>query len=125
MTVLVTGIGGGVALAERVETEVEAPAEEAEVPSIADTEPDDLKVIKGVGPKLEALLHELGIVTYEQVAAFPADYIAKLDDYLSFDGRIERDNWVGQAAELAQSRPAKTAELPDLPDETPDNATTD
>ena len=115
--------GGGVALAERVETEVEAPAEEAEVPSIADTEPDDLKVIKGVGPKLEALLHELGIVTYEQVAAFPADYIAKLDDYLSFDGRIERDNWVGQAAELAQSRPAKTAELPELPDATPDNAT--
>ena len=69
--------------------------------------------------------HELGIVTYEQIAAFPQDYISKLDDYLSFDGRIERDGWVAQAAELAQTRPAKTGELPELPDETPDNATAD
>ena len=90
----------------------------------ASIEPDDLKVIKGIGPKLEALLHELGIVTYEQIAAFPADYIVKLDDYLAFDGRINRDNWVGQAQELAQTRPTKTADLPDLPDEQPENATT-
>ena len=47
----------------------------------------------------------------------------KLDDYLAFDGRIERDGWVAQAAELAETRPAKTAELPDLPDEQPENAT--
>ncbi|MEM9204614.1 MAG: heterodisulfide reductase-related iron-sulfur binding cluster, partial [Actinomycetota bacterium] len=88
-----------------------------------DTEPDDLKVISGIGPKLEALLHEIGIVTYEMIAAFPADYIAQLDDYLAFDGRIERDGWVEQAAELAQTRPAKSAVLPDLPEERPENAT--
>ena len=86
-------------------------------------EADDLKVIKGIGPKLEALLHEIGIRTYEQVAAFPSDYIAQLDDFLSFTGRIERDNWVGQAAELATTRPAKTSALPSIPDDTPENAT--
>ena len=86
-------------------------------------EPDDLKVIKGIGPKLESLLHEIGVRTYEQIAAFPADYIGQLDDFLSFTGRIDRDNWVGQAAELAQTRPAKTAALPPIPDDAPDNAT--
>jgi len=86
-------------------------------------EPDDLKVIKGIGPKLESLLHEIGVRTYEQIAAFPADYIEQLDDFLSFTGRINRDNWVGQAAELAQTRPAKTSALPPIPDDTPDNAT--
>ena len=86
-------------------------------------EPDDLKVIKGIGPKLESLLHEIGVRTYEQIAAFPAAYIGQLDDFLSFTGRIDRDNWVGQAAELAQTRPAKTAVLPPIPDDTPDNAT--
>ena len=86
-------------------------------------EPDDLKVIKGIGPKLESLLHEIGVRTYEQIAAFPAGYIEQLDDFLSFTGRINRDNWVGQAAELAQTRPAKTSALPPIPDDTPDNAT--
>ena len=86
-------------------------------------EPDDLKVIKGIGPKLEALLHEIGVRTYEQIAAFPSDYIAQLDDFLSFTGRIDRDNWVGQASELAQTRPEKTNALPPIPDDTPENAT--
>ena len=100
-----------------------APATPGEGTVAPADDKDDLKVIKGIGPKLEALLHELGIVTYEQIASFPADYIEKLDDYLAFDGRIERDGWVTQAAELAQTRPAKTAELPDLPDDQPENAT--
>ena len=86
-------------------------------------EVDDLKVISGIGPKLEALLHEIGVRTYEQIAAFPADYIDQLDEFLSFPGRIERDGWTAQAAELARTRPAKTSSLPPIPDETPDNAT--
>jgi len=86
-------------------------------------EPDDLKRIKGVGPKLEALLHEIGISTFEQVASFPPDYVKGLDNFLSFDGRIERDNWIGQAVEFAKERPARSAELPDLPTDSPDNAT--
>ena len=86
-------------------------------------DPDDLKVIKGIGPKLESLLHEIGVRTYEQIAAFPAEYIAGLDDFLSFSGRIDRDNWVEQAADLATTRPTKTAALPPIPDDTPKNAT--
>ena len=86
-------------------------------------EADDLKVIKGIGPKLESLLHEIGIRTYEQIAAFPKSYIDELDEFLAFPGRIERDDWVAQAAELATTRPEKTAALPPIPDNTPGSAT--
>lgn len=66
-------------------------------------EPDDLKLISGVGPVLEKKLHGLGITKFAQVAAFTAEDIAKVDDALSFKGRIERDNWLDQAAELAKA----------------------
>jgi len=65
-------------------------------------EPDDLKKISGVGPVLEGKLHALGITKFAQVAAFTADDIAMIDDRLSFKGRIERDEWLKQAAELAK-----------------------
>ena len=64
-------------------------------------EPDDLKKISGVGPVLEKKLHALGVTKFAQVAAFTAEDIAKVDDALSFKGRIERDNWLEQAATLA------------------------
>lgn len=64
---------------------------------------DDLKKISGVGPVLEKKLNALGITTYAQVAAFTSEDIAKVDDALSFKGRIERDDWLSQAAELAKN----------------------
>jgi len=64
-------------------------------------EADDLKKISGVGPVLEQKLNALGITKFAQVAAFTAEDIARVDDALSFKGRIERDNWLEQAAELA------------------------
>lgn len=64
-------------------------------------EPDDLKKISGVGPVLEKKLHGFGVTKFEQVAAFTKEDIDKLDDALSFKGRIERDDWVGQAKKLA------------------------
>lgn len=67
-----------------------------------DGDPDDLKKISGVGPALEKKLHDLGITKFAQVAAFTKDDIEKVDDALSFKGRIERDDWVKQAAELAK-----------------------
>ncbi len=63
---------------------------------------DDLKKISGVGPVLEKKLNGLGITTFAQVAAFTPEDIAKVDDALSFKGRIDRDNWLSQAAELAK-----------------------
>ncbi|CAH2408648.1 NADH-ubiquinone dehydrogenase [Mesorhizobium escarrei] len=63
--------------------------------------PVDLKAISGIGPKLEQVLNGLGIWTYGQIAAWTPEEIAWVDDYLSFKGRIGRDNWLGQAAALA------------------------
>ena len=67
-----------------------------------DGEPDDLKKIKGVGPKLERLLHSMGFYHYHQVAAWTADEVAWVDDNLEgFKGRVSRDDWVAQAKILA------------------------
>ncbi|MFC3725508.1 NADH-ubiquinone dehydrogenase [Neoaquamicrobium sediminum] len=64
-------------------------------------QPDDLKAIGGIGPKLEKVLNELGIWTYGQVAALQPAELAWLDDHLGFAGRIGRDDWVGQAKALS------------------------
>ncbi|MGB7432302.1 MAG: 50S ribosomal protein L21 [Ahrensia sp.] len=64
-------------------------------------EPDDLKKISGVGPVLEKKLNAFGITKFAQVAAFTKADIDMVDDALSFKGRIERDDWLGQAAKLA------------------------
>ncbi len=62
---------------------------------------DDLKQLKGVGPALEKKLHENGVTSFAQIAAWGAEEIADMDDKLSFKGRIERDGWVDQAKLLA------------------------
>jgi len=63
--------------------------------------PDDLKKLKGVGPKLEATLHELGFFHFDQVAAWGPEEVAWVDSRLKFKGRIERDGWIEQAKTLA------------------------
>ncbi len=63
---------------------------------------DDLGRIKGVGPKLKALLTSLGVTSYAQNAAWSDEDIAQIDAQLgSFAGRAVRDNWVEQAKLLA------------------------
>lgn len=64
--------------------------------------PDDLKLISGVGPKIEKTLNGLGIYTYAQIAAWKKAERQWVDSYLRFSGRIERDNWVKQAKALAR-----------------------
>ena len=63
----------------------------------------DLKIISGVGPKLEETLHRLGIYRFEQIAAWTPENVAWVDTFLSFKGRIDRDEWISQAAKLAES----------------------
>jgi len=63
---------------------------------------DDLKQLSGVGPALEKKLIAGGVTTFAQIAAWNADDIAAMDEKLSFKGRIEREGWVAQAAELAK-----------------------
>ncbi|MEM7619611.1 MAG: 30S ribosomal protein S2 [Pseudomonadota bacterium] len=61
---------------------------------------DDLKKISGIGPVLEKKLNSLGIYHYAQIKSLNKDDIAKIDDLLKFKGRIERDDWLTQAATL-------------------------
>ena len=62
---------------------------------------DDLKKIKGVGPKLEALLNALGVFHYDQITAWGPDDIVWMDENLNgFKGRVSRDEWVAQAKAL-------------------------
>lgn len=64
--------------------------------------PDNLKEIKGVGPKLEALLNRLGVYHFDQVASWTDKEVAWVDANLEgFKGRVSRDNWVDQAKILA------------------------
>ncbi|TPK86482.1 NADH-quinone oxidoreductase subunit E [Mesorhizobium sp. B2-4-17] len=63
---------------------------------------DDLKLISGVGPKIEGILHSLGIYTFAQVASWQKAECEWVDGYLSFQGRIDRDDWVKQAKALAK-----------------------
>lgn len=63
---------------------------------------DDLRRIKGVGPKLAETLHEMGFYHFDQIAAWTAEEVAWVDQNLKgFKGRVSRDNWVEQARQLA------------------------
>ena len=65
--------------------------------------PDDLKQIKGVGPKLEGLLNEMGIYHFSQVAGWRKKEVEWADQNLvGFKGRVSRDEWVKQAKVLAK-----------------------
>ncbi len=63
---------------------------------------DDLKQIKGVGPKMEQLCNSLGFWHFDQIANWTPDEVAWVDANLEgFKGRVTRDNWVEQAKVLA------------------------
>ncbi len=86
----------------------EAPAVEFsddDKPALLDApngEADDLKKIKGVGPKLEKELNGAGVYHFSQIASWTEKEVAWADEHLvSFKGRISRDDWVSQAKELA------------------------
>ena len=63
---------------------------------------DDLKTLSGVGPALEKKLHAAGVTSFAQIAAWTPEDVAAMDEKLSFKGRIEREGWIAQAAELAK-----------------------
>ena len=64
---------------------------------------DNLKLIKGVGPKLEALCNQLGFYHFDQVARWTDEEVAWVDENLEgFKGRVSRDEWVSQARILAE-----------------------
>ncbi len=64
---------------------------------------DDLTLVKGVGPYIEQKLNEIGIYNYEQISRLRESDIRIITDLIDFfPGRIERDDWVGQAGALKE-----------------------
>jgi predicted flap endonuclease-1-like 5' DNA nuclease len=61
---------------------------------------DDLKRIGGVGQSIERALNQNGIFHYRQIAGLTLPNIAWLDHHLRLKGRIEREDWIGQAKSL-------------------------
>jgi NADH-quinone oxidoreductase subunit E len=97
-----------VAADETAKAAEEAPVEvEEKQPEVLDAprdgQADDLKKISGVGPKLEGVLNDLGFYHFAQIAEWGPEEIAWVDSRLKFKGRIERDNWIAQAAELMKT----------------------
>ena len=79
-----------------------APAGKPNIPP-AVGEPDNLRLIKGVGPKLNTLLISLGVTRFDQIAEWKEAEITEIDQYLdTFSGRITRDAWIDQAKFLAK-----------------------
>ena len=70
------------------------------------SKPDDLKVISGIGPKLEKKVNGMGVWTYAQIADWKKPEVEYVDHFLNFHGRIERDEWIKQAKRLAKASAA-------------------
>jgi large subunit ribosomal protein L21 len=93
------GSVAGVAVAAAAPKKAAAP--KAEAPKAAAAGADDLKLLSGVGPALEKKLHEAGVTTFAQIAAWTDADVEEFGEKLSFKGRIEREGWIEQAKELA------------------------
>ena len=65
--------------------------------------PDRLTLIKGIGPVNERKLNQLGIFHFDQIGAWKKKEVEWVGSYLSFPGRIEREEWIAQARRLAGS----------------------
>ncbi len=79
-----------------------AQKDEPKAETAAPAGADDLKLLSGVGPALEKKLHEAGVTTFAQIAAWTEADIEEFGEKLSFKGRIEREGWVEQAKKLAK-----------------------
>ncbi|OIN57418.1 hypothetical protein [Arsenicibacter rosenii] len=104
-----TGLPTNIGLDETaVLTRIRARASELNFERIgraSSLEADDLKAINGIGPFLERKLNAIGIYTFQQVANFSKQDIDKINEIIEFfPGRIDRDNWVGQAFDLCKRK---------------------
>jgi small subunit ribosomal protein S2 len=84
------------AVAEPAPAAEAAPAPAAEAP-VATSGEDDLTKISGVGPVLAGKLGELGYTKLAQIAELTPEQVAEIDEKLNFKGRIDREDWIGQA----------------------------
>ncbi len=80
---------------------LDSDARPSAIENPSQSEKDDLKLISGVGPKIEGILNEIGIYNFAQIAQWTVENVEWVDAYLSFKGRIDRENWIAQAKTLA------------------------
>jgi len=76
------------------------------LPGPRDAVADDLKRIRGIGPQNETRLNALGVYHFGQIAAWTPAEVRWVGAYLAFPGRIEREDWIGQARALAADQSA-------------------
>ncbi len=76
-----------------------------DIPTLTDSASDDLKLIKGIGPKLEGILNDLGIYKFSHIATWTQSDIDEISTKLgSFKDRISRDDWVKKAHKLDKKK---------------------
>jgi NADH-quinone oxidoreductase subunit E len=63
---------------------------------------DNLKLIKGIGPRIEHGLNELGVFHFDQIADWDKKTVVWVENHFSFPGRIGREKWIVQARDLSQ-----------------------
>ena len=85
-------------------TKREELGQKPEIVNVAVSDRDNLKEIKGIGPKNEQALFDLGIATFRQIAAWTPENVEWVEDFMSFPGRIEREDWIAQAKDLAAGK---------------------
>ena len=76
------------------------------LPAARNGAPDDFTLIDGVSLQQQSTLYSLGVFHFDQIAAWSPDHVAWVDNYLRLRGRIEEQEWIEQAADLARDGPA-------------------
>ncbi len=72
--------------------------------------PDDLKLIKGIGPTIERVLNQAGIFSFSQVAKLSSDKVEQLESSFNLKGHVRWENWIKQARHLAVENSTISAE---------------
>jgi NADH-quinone oxidoreductase subunit E len=90
------------AVAKALPKAEEIEGDKPEMVEVAKGEEDDLKRIKGIGPVNERALNGLGIYKFAQIAAWTPANVDWVEGSMSFPGRVEREDWIAQAKQLAE-----------------------
>ncbi|MDZ4841280.1 MAG: 50S ribosomal protein L19 [Hyphomicrobium aestuarii] len=73
-------------------------------------EAEDLTQIKSISPELAIRLKQMNLIKIEQVANLSGEDVANIEDVLNMSGRIEKDDWIGQARALLTAEPEPEAD---------------
>lgn len=101
-------VGGPLPVAQSgSEAPVEDRADDADRPQLLDAprggKSDDLTAIAGIGKAVQAMLNDLGIFHYDQIAGWTQEESAWIERAIGFPRRVERENWIAQATKLGQA----------------------